>query len=308
MVDYRSTDRPLDEQIVSGLIAAQFPDLAGWPVTRLGGGWDHELFSAGEWIWRFPRRAERVPWLLREIQITAAVAETLGSMIPVFEQIGEPADAFPYPFVGYRRLPGVGADQARAGDLDQLAADIGVLFSALHRVDPSRVPPTPDDWEHEPWAELRGELAAVADRTRPLLGPDLRSRAEPYLAGLVTEPDQDGHRRFIHNDICPDHLIVDPGTGRLRGRIDFTDAMVGEPVLDFVGLIGLGGYPFIDRVVARYDLPLGDGFAAKLEWLCRVLTLIWLADAAGDDPADISRHLSWVAYAFASVLCAAPTT
>jgi Ser/Thr protein kinase RdoA (MazF antagonist) len=130
-VDYRSSDRQLDEQIVSGLIAVQFPDLACGPVTRLGAGWDHE-----------------------------------------------------------------------------------------------------------PWAELRTELAAAAGRIGPLLDPDLRSRAEPYLAGLVTEPDQDGRRRFIHNDICPDHLIVDPGTGRLTGLIDFTDAMVGEPVLDFAGPSG----------------------------------------------------------------------
>jgi aminoglycoside phosphotransferase (APT) family kinase protein len=298
-VDYRSSDRQLDEQTVSGLIAAQFPDLAGGPVTRLGAGWDHELFSADGWIWRFPRRADRVPWLIREIQITAVAAETLGPKIPVFERIGAPSDAFPYPFVAYRRLPGVSADRARAADLSELAADIGALFSTLHRVDPGRVPPTPDDWEHEPWAELRTELAAAADRIRPLLDPELRSRAEPYLAGLVTEPDQDGRRRFIHNDICPDHLIVDPGTGRLTGLIDFTDAMVGEPVLDFAGLIGIGGYPFIDRVLARYDLPLGGGFAAKLEWLCRVLTLTWLADAADDPADDIPKHLSWVDQAFA---------
>ena len=293
-----SSDRHVDERIVSGLIAAQFPDLPSEPVTRLGQGWDNELFMVGEWIWRFPRRAERVAWLTREIHVTAVVAETLGSMIPVFERIGEACDAFPYPFVGYRRLAGVGADQAAAGDPGLLAADIGALFSTLHRVDPGRVPPTPDGWEHEPWGNLRSELAAVADRARPLLGPTLRSRAEPYLAGRVAEPSQDGPRRFIHNDICPDHLIVDPGAGRLVGLIDFTDAMVGEPVLDFVGLIGVGGYGFINQVADHYDLPLGDGFAAKLQWLSRVLTLTWLAETAAEDAADVAKHLSWVARAF----------
>lgn len=228
----------------------------------------------------------------------AVVAETLGSMVPVFELIGTPCDAFPYPFVGYRRLPGVGADQAHAGDLGRLAADIGALLGALHRVDPGRVPPTPDGWEHEPWGELRAELAGVADRVRPLLGPDLLSQAEPYLGGRVAEPPRDGPRRFIHNDICPEHLLVDRATGRLTGLIDFTDAMVGESVLDFVGLIGIGGRRFIDRVAAEYDLPLEDGFGAKLEWLSRVLTLTWLADVARHDPAGIPRHRSWVARAF----------
>jgi aminoglycoside phosphotransferase (APT) family kinase protein len=323
-VGHLSSDRHLDEAIVSGLVAMQFPDLGGQAVSRLGGGWDHELFRhGGEWVFRFPRRAERVPWLAREIQITALAAETLGALramgalrslgaaVPVFERIGEPSAAFPYLFVGYRRVPGVGADLVWAADaaglagpaglagLAGLAADIGGLLSTLHRVDPSRVPPTPDGWEHEPWGELRTALPSAAEVVRPLLRPDLLRETEPYLAGQVSEPPQyDGPRRFIHNDICPDHLIVDADTGRLNGLIDFTDAMVGDPVLDFVGLIGLGGYRFINRVAAGYDLPLGDGFGAKLEWLCRVLTLTWLADAAIDDPASIGKHLSWVAQAF----------
>jgi hypothetical protein len=36
--------------------------------------------------------------------------------------------------------------------------------------------------------------------------------------------------------------------------------MAGDPVQDFVGLITVGGYGFVHRVAASYDLPLGDGF------------------------------------------------
>ncbi|HUL24454.1 MAG TPA: phosphotransferase [Streptosporangiaceae bacterium] len=298
-VDRRSSDQYLDEEIVSGLVATQFPDLAGREVTELGAGWDHELFSVGGgWIFRFPRRAERVAWLTREIEINAVVAGALGPRVPVFERIGEPSSAYPYPFVGYRRLPGVGADQGRAADLDGLAADVGTLFAALHRIDPGRVPPTPDGWENEPWGELRAGLTSVAALARPLLGASLLALAEPYLSGDVREPPQDGPRRFIHNDICPDHLIVDRHTGRLNGLIDFTDAMAGDPVHDFVGLIGIGGYRFISRVAARYDLPLGGSFGTRLQWLSRVLTLTWLADAAAHDPASVPKHLSWVTHAF----------
>ena len=95
----RSSDRYLDTEIVAGLLAGQFPDLAGQPVTRLGAGWDNELFCAAGWVFRFPRRAERLAWLLREAEITALAAETLGTMIPAFERIGAPAGAFPYPWV-----------------------------------------------------------------------------------------------------------------------------------------------------------------------------------------------------------------
>jgi hypothetical protein len=77
LVDQPSSDRYLGEEVVSGLIAVQFPDLAGRKVTRLDAGWDHELFAAaGEWISRFPRPAQRAAWLTREIEITAIVTET----------------------------------------------------------------------------------------------------------------------------------------------------------------------------------------------------------------------------------------
>jgi aminoglycoside phosphotransferase (APT) family kinase protein len=296
-----SSDRPLDARLVTGLIDAQLPVLRGQPVSWLGAGWDNELFGVGrEWILRFPRRAERVAWLTREITIMSALAGTLAPRVPVFELIGQPSDAFPYPFVGYRRLPGVAADQIPAADRPGLAADIGGLLSALHRIDPGVVPPTPTGWERESWDDLRAELAEAADRTRPLLGPVMLARAEPYLAGQVPPPPRDGPRRFIHNDICAEHLLADPGTGRLTGLIDFTDAMAGDPVQDFVGLITVGGYGFISQVVASYAVPLGDGFPARLQWLCRVRTLTWLAEAAADDLASVPARLSLVARAFTS--------
>lgn len=286
--------------MVSAVVAAQFPEFAGAPVRLFGGGWDNELYSVGaEWIFRFPKRAERVPWLIREIQIMAVVGCALGASVPRFEHVGVASDPFPYPFVGYRRMSGVGADQSPMTDRAGLGADIGRVLSLLHRIDARDIPETPDAWERAPWSDLRAELTAQADVVRPLLAPDLLTKAKLYLAGEVAEPQQDGPCRFIHNDICPDHLLVNPATGRLTGLIDFTDAMTGEIVLDFVGLIGLGGYGFVRQVAAGYDLPLGVGFDAKLGWLARTLTLIWLADAAGDDdPDNIGKHLTWVERAF----------
>lgn len=284
---------------MSAVVAAQFPQLAEAPVRRFGAGWDNELYSVGaDWIFRMPKRAERLPWLKREIEVMAIVGGALGAEVPRFEYVGAPSPEFPYPFVGYRRLAGAGADESGVTDLAALSTDIGRLLSELHRIDPEQIPATPGGRERAPWSDLREELTAQADVVRPLLVADLLARAEPYLAGEVTEPPQDGPCRFIHNDICPDHLLVDPATGRLTGLIDFTDAMVGEVVLDFVGLIGIAGYEFIGQVAGIYELPLGGSFMAKLGWLARTLTLIWLADAAQNDHDAIPKHLSWVTRAF----------
>lgn len=294
----RTSDRYLDAELVARLIADQFPDSSQHAVELLGIGWDNELYSVDDqWVFRFPRRAECVPWLTREIQIMAIVSEEFGAMVPRFERLGQPSMSFPYPFVGYRYLAGVGVDQAGCVDLDTLARDIASLLTRVHRIDLGAIPPTPAGWEQERWADLGGELAAVADTVRPLLGEDLRVRAEPYLVGAVPAPDQRGPRRFVHNDICPDHLLVD-GHGRLAGLIDFTDAMAGDPVVDFVGLVGVAGRAFVHQVAASYELFLDDAFEAKLTWLSRVLTLSWIADAVAQDADSVAKHLLWVRRAF----------
>ena len=299
-VSHRLPDRDLDAATVTLLVAEQFPGLAGGAVRWLGAGWDNELFTVGsEWILRFPKRSERVPWLLREVEIMTVVGEVMGALVPRFDFIGEPSRRFPYPFVGYRRLPGVGADRARVADPACLVLEIGRALSRLHGVDPARIPGTPEGLAAEAWPSARERLISVAGSVRPLLANDVLEKAEPYLAGAIPEPAREGPRCFIHNDICPDHLLVDPDTGHLTGLIDFTDAMVGDPVLDFVGLIGVGDRAFIDQVLADYDRPLGDSFAEKLSWQTRVLTLTWLAEAAADDPDDVPKHLTWVGRAFA---------
>lgn len=72
------------------------------------------------------------------------------SRIPAFELAGHPSPAFPYPFVGYRRLPGVTAGQPAGGDLPGLARGIGNLLTQLHQADPTRIPPCPGGYENEP--------------------------------------------------------------------------------------------------------------------------------------------------------------
>jgi aminoglycoside phosphotransferase (APT) family kinase protein len=289
----------LDGSRAAQLIAAQLPALRGLPVQRVAQGQDHKLFAAGEeWLVRFPKHADRASWLERELSIMTIVAETVPSGVPRPELIGQRSDAYPHPFFAYRRIPGVAADQTPIADPARLAGDVGRMLDALHRINPNRIPPTPAGWERLTLEYDRTKLVSYASAPAGLLKPELAAYAEPYLTGTAPVPRREAPRRFIHNDVCPNHLIVNPRTGRLNGIIDFTDAMIGDPLLDFVGLVGLGGRRFIDRALIHYKLPLGQRFDAALEWLARTLTLRWLAEAATHDPTEIPKHVRWVELAF----------
>lgn len=225
----------LDERQVRLLLSAQMPQLAGLPVRCVAEGHDHELFAAGgEWLVRFPRRAERSVWLERELSIMALVARSVPSGVPRPELTAGPSNAYPYPFFAYRRIPGVAADLSPVSNARGLAADIGHVLDALHRVNPGQIPPTPAGWRRATLEDERRGLVACGGAAARMLTRELAGRAEPYLTGSVAPPARQAPSRFVHNDICPDHLIVDPSTGRLAGIIDFTDAMLGDPLVDFV--------------------------------------------------------------------------
>lgn len=299
---YRASDRPLDKAIAERVIADQFPDLRNLPVRHWDEGWDNEVYLVGEdWVFRFPKRADTVAWLEREDALLRLVAEETDIHVPRFERFGDPSELFPYPFVGYRLVPGVAADAVEPADPRALAADLGRAFTQLHSIDTTRVPPTPSSWETEDPNAALHELVADAEWVRPYLNGALAHAAEPYLSGEIARPPFNGEQRFMHNDICPDHVLV-RADGRLAGIIDFADAMVGDPVGDFVGLVCLWGYGFVEDVVASYELPLDDAFWDRLRWRSHVLHLNGLANADdADDDEDIAKHLLWLERAFPDV-------
>ncbi len=291
-------DRPLDTVLVEALLAQQFPDLAGRHVQRWSAGWDNELFLVDEdLIFRFPKRAGCVAWLIREIALMPLVGATLGELVPTFEWYGEPSAAFPYPFVGYRHQPGVGADQVELRATPALAHQLGDALSRLHRVDPARIPLPPEDGPAST-ADLLSRMSALTELLPPLLEAALLAKVSPYLLDEHEPPAASLDARFIHNDICPDHVLVDPVTGQLTGLIDWSDAVVGDPVMDFVGLIGLGDHSFVAAVLADYRLTVDGGFRDRLDWWTKMLSLTWLAEAARDDPDQVGKHLTWVLRAF----------
>jgi aminoglycoside phosphotransferase (APT) family kinase protein len=291
-----AADRALNSELVASLLEDQFPALEAQAVHKVGSGRDNDVYLVDDfWVFRFPRRADRVCWLEREIEIMSVISKKLGRLVPGFRWFGQPSDAFPYPFVGYRWIPGIGADQIPDADLTPLAHDLGKALSQIHEIKVNCIPATPAGWENKPWSTRAAQLAAVAHLVQPLLSDALSEQVEPYLNGSVPAPSQSGPRRFIHNDICDDHILVDPGSHGLAGLIDFADAMVGDPVLDFVGLIGLGDRDWIAEAVRHYD---HHDFQIKFDWLARTLTLHWLADATIDNPSQIPKHLTWVKRAF----------
>ena len=115
-------------------------------------------------------------------------------------------------------------------------------------------------------------------------------------AGPVLPPPYAGEPRLVHNDLCPDHILVDEA-GDLAGLIDWTDATLGDPVLDFIGLFAWRGRAFVEKVLEGYGAAVDEGFHRRLRFSVRVRTLHWLHTAVREG-SDVEKHRRWVANAF----------
>lgn len=284
-------DRHLDADVVRVLLRAQFPQLADEPVSYLAEGYDHQMYEVGPWLFRFPKRAEVVRWFVGEAAALPVIEPVIGVPVPRFEYLGEPSEAFPYPFAGYRRLPGVAAEDAGYIDVPALARSLGSALTRLHAVDPGLIPLAQRSDEPSTWG-LQCDGAVLS-----ALPSVVRDEASAFLRDEIERPPFGGPLRVVHNDLLPEHILIDEATGSLSGIIDFADLCIGDPTGDFVGLLEIGDRRLVNETLESYDIELDDHFQDRLEWRLRAYYLVQLIDAlAGDD--DVPEAVEMVRLAF----------
>ena len=256
------SDRPLDAGIALAALREQFPEQDFHQVEPLGSGWATDAFVVDQrLVARFARNAELARWLDRDEALLRFVASALGSAIavPEVEHRGRPGKHFPYGFLVCALVPGVGADHRDAPFSAGLAQDLGGALTRIH--------------------------------TTPLEG------AKELGLGQEAWDDYQGPLRFIHGDFSPDNLMVDPVSGRLTGVIDWGNAAIGDPALDFVPLVLWRGWDFARDVAAAYRLPAGDDLMDRVRFHAQVQALQWLTDTI-KRRGDPELHLSWLKNAF----------
>jgi aminoglycoside phosphotransferase (APT) family kinase protein len=97
------------------------------------------------------------------------------------------------------------------------------------------------------------------DRYVPLIAetlPLLPRKSRAWLGAEAAAFERGGGterapRVLIHGDIAAPHLLLD-GDLRLAAVIDFGDALVADPALDFAGILNNFSAGFLDEVLAHY--------------------------------------------------------
>jgi len=256
------SDRPLDDAIALAALREQFPDQGFRQAQALGSGWGTDTYLVDQrLVARFPRNAELAAWVDRDEALLRYVASAVGPAfaVPEVKHRGNPGEYFPHGFLVCALVPGVGADHLGRTYDEALIGDLGAALAQIH--------------------------------SAPLEG------AKELGLGQEAWDNYRGPLRFIHGDFSPDNFMVDPESGHLSGVIDWGNAAIGDPALDFVPLVLWVGWEVTLGVVAAYGLPAGPDFVERIRFHAHVQALQWLTDTI-KRRVDPEVHLSWLKNAF----------
>jgi aminoglycoside phosphotransferase (APT) family kinase protein len=248
----------VDDALVGRLLAAQLPELAHLPLTRIvAWGTDHAIFRLGD---ELSVRLPKIGWAAKqgekESRWLCDLAPHLPIEVPVPLAVGAPADGYPFPWYVSPWLGGENPASGSSVDARQLAVDLAAFVLALQRIDTTGAPPPKR-------AQRGGPLAPADEYTRQQAAQlrdevDVAALLSVWDAG-VNAPGWEGPPVWVHGDLSDGNLLV--RAGRLSGVIDWGGLSAGDPAVEL-----MVAWSFFDaerRAVYRDAL----GFVNDSMWL-----------------------------------------
>ena len=235
-------------------------------------GWSSFVVDInGEYIFRFPRREEIRQAQAKEIRLLPELGKVLSFPIPVFDYIFN-LENLPECVVGYRKIMGVPLSKNIAG-MPEIPRQLGKFLTDLHLfpIEYARQLGVPGATCGD-WVEKYTILYTwLKENVFPLLGDPARNRwAQVWENFLVDQATTQFQPILIHGDLAGEHILCDPDLKIICGIIDWEDSCIGDPALDFVGLLWVGGQDFVERVLQNYKIEWGDNFWSRLHFYAEI--------------------------------------
>jgi aminoglycoside 2''-phosphotransferase len=248
------------------LLGACFPTLSVQRSSLLGEGWDSvALLVNDQLVFRFAKRPDAAVRQAREADLLPLLSDLLPLPIPRYTYTWtDPA----WPgkrIVGYRMVAGESLMLTRPEHRATQAAQLGEFVSALHAV------PLEEARRHgvvvrdaaSLRAAYRGFFAKVRAHMLPLFSAQEQAAIVTFWSDYL---DDDACFTFtptlVHRDLVAEHVLFDLAAGHLTGVIDWGDAGIDDPAVDFAGVRRQLGDEFAQQMLAAYH-PALDATALR---------------------------------------------
>ena len=265
-------------------------------IRQIPGGWSSWTFEVDNmaprelakspppgWIFRFPRNRSVYENQIKEAAILPVIATRVDFAVPRFEHMGFWRGN---PYAGYRRIYGRPLDHPVLAVETSLS--LGSALSQLHDIPTSlvaeacAVKPTVEHWRQR-YSALREE---VRTNVLPLFvstdGDAAKNTLDAVERGFDRFLDKElatlKDVALVHCDLGCEHILMDEDGTTVSGLIDFEDATIGDPTIDFVGIFVTYGMEAVERVRDSYVRELDEQFERRLRsytWMASCHEIIY---------------------------------
>jgi aminoglycoside 2''-phosphotransferase len=259
------------------IIAACFPDLAIERCRPVAQGWDSVAVEVnGRLIFRFPKRRDVEPQYQIERRLLPELANALPLPIPHVAFFWPGGAAYPGIFIGHHLIDGaqLATEHLTPEHTAGLAQQLGQFLSALHRFPSEQATrlgvPAGDQasWRRR----FQDQFALIQQQILPLLASAAQARITRDWQVFLND-DTRFPATLIHHDLAGEHILYNPARGTISGIIDWGDAAIGDPAIDFTGLLAAYGEVFVERVLAHYQGAIDESFRRRMRFYCGVMPL-----------------------------------
>lgn len=209
---------------------------------------DHDGIT---WILRQPRRPDTFEKIQQEARVLALLRSHLPFAVPDW-RIAE------NDLVAYPRLndPTAIHVESSTGEIkwnidkssDAYTASLGRSLAALHGISINKA--KDDGWRNNSPLEMRDRLAKEISLVTRAFKVDLalKRRWENWLRDTSKWPN---FTTIVHGDLYAGHILVN-SADEVTGIIDWTEAEIGDPSIDFCSHLMLFGEGGLERLIGFY--------------------------------------------------------
>ena len=231
----------ITEALVRSLLQEQHKDLADFPISIVGEGWDNVMVRlGGELVLRLPRRAIADQLIRKEQRWLPELAPHLPLPVPVPLRTGQPGCGYPFAWSVLAWIEGEAADLA-----PPIPSEAHVLARFLRALHGQTLPTNP------PANSVRDcpltDKQADTERRMAILKAETGS-ITPAIERIWTDSlaiPVDLPKSWIAGDVHARNVLVQ--NGKLAAFIDWGDMCAGDPATDLAAIWALFDDPAARR-------------------------------------------------------------
>jgi aminoglycoside phosphotransferase (APT) family kinase protein len=288
--------RPDDTSILES-IAHSIPGFDVKSVELEGEGDFCRAYTVNDvWLFRFARNSEGSLSLGREAVLLPVLARNV--LLPIPNPVFSGHELVTgFAFTGHRKIPGIALTRENLNALGlpgqaECARVIAGFLDDLHSFDVEQARPLGVPESDYPFARTeeglkQGDAAAIyrAEAERLASYPELDAGTRLYCTRLAQQlaGSTSGSiiHSLVHGDLSQEHILHNPETSHVTGIIDFSDAMITTPLLDYVYLYRSYGSAFFSRVLGHLRPADVEGTESQVRLLHQwylAIRLLWTLD------------------------------